>query len=100
MMRRGREDGHDVGIPSTGAPCAWLRGVAWSYLDDESPWWERRRIRAHLAECPHCRAYVQFLRAFLRALRAELSRDRTDDALRRRIRAVLSPAAPSTDVIP
>jgi anti-sigma factor RsiW len=97
MMQHDRGDAGDVGIPSTGAPCARLREAAWSYLDDESPWWERQRIRAHLAECPHCRAYLQFLRGFLRVLRAEFSRDGADDTLRRRVRRAPYLDGPSSE---
>jgi predicted anti-sigma-YlaC factor YlaD len=88
-MAHDRDGANDLGFPSARATCARLREVAWSYLDDESPWLERQWIRAHLRECQACRAYVRFLRAFLRALRAELSREHTDDTLRRRIRALL-----------
>lgn len=76
MMRQdNRDDADDIGVPSTGATCGELRQVAWSYLDGESPLSERRRIHAHLGGCDHCHAYLQYLRVFLRVLRAELRRE-------------------------
>jgi len=94
MIRHDRDDAADIGFPSTSATCTELRAVVWSYLDDESPRWERRWIRAHLTDCDHCHAYVRFLRAFLRVLRAELGHEHADDAVRQRIRAAVGPETP------
>jgi hypothetical protein len=95
MMRHDkRDEAHDVGFPTADATCTELRAIAWSYLDGELPRVERRWIRAHLIHCDHCRPYVQFLRAFLRALRAELTRGHPDEALQRRVRSLLISAAP------
>src|SRR5512147_3125074 len=69
----------------TGLTCADLNAMAWSYLDDDLPWCDRRRFRAHMASCDHCRGYLHFQRAFLRAVRAELNRDTASDALRQRV---------------
>ena len=80
-------------IPTNEATCADLRAAAWSYLDSESPSSERRWIHAHVAQCDPCRAYLKFLRAFLRAVRVELSRESADDALRQRVCAALSAGA-------
>lgn len=76
MMRHDRrDDADDIVLPRTEATCDELRAAAWSYLDGESPPREQRSIDAHLMDCVHCRAYMQYLRAFLHALRAELRRD-------------------------
>ena len=76
MMRHDkRDDARDVGIRGAGATCDELRAHAWSYLDGELTRAERRWIHAHLIHCAHCRDYVQYLRAFLRVLRAELKRE-------------------------
>ena len=77
----------------TGLTCADLNAMAWSYLDDELPWCDQRRIRAHMARCHHCRGYLHFQRAFLRAVRAELNRYTVSDALRQRVSAALDAAA-------
>jgi mycothiol system anti-sigma-R factor len=73
--------------------CAGVTAMAWSYLDDELPWCDRRRIRSHVAGCDPCRAYLHFQRAFLRAVRAELNRETASDALRQRVSAALDAAA-------
>jgi hypothetical protein len=86
----GEQPGSCAGDPDV--TCGGLAAMAWSYLDDELPWCERRRIRAHLARCHHCRAYLHFQRAFLRAVRAESNRT-ASDALRQRVRAALAAAA-------
>lgn len=77
----------------TGLTCADVHAMAWSYLDDELPWCDRRRFRAHMARCHHCRGYLHFQRAFLRAVRAELNRHTASDALRQRVSAALAAAA-------
>jgi anti-sigma factor (TIGR02949 family) len=97
MVRYDRDAADDIGAPRSDARCAELREAVWSYLDDESSWDERRWIRAHITACSHCRAYLRFQRAFLRALRTELSREEPDEALRERIRTLLRPGAPSSE---
>ena len=80
MMRHDkRDEARDVGYPNGTATCDDVRAVAWSYLDDELARAERRTIRAHLMHCDHCGAYLQFLRAFLRTLRTELTRVHPND---------------------
>jgi hypothetical protein len=39
---------------------------------------ERQWLYTHLIHCAHCRAYLQFLRTFLRVLRAELRREQQE----------------------
>ena len=78
---------------ATDPACADVTAMAWSYLDDELPSCDRRRIRTHVGHCDHCRAYLHFQRAFLRAVRAELNRDTASDALRQRVSAALDAAA-------
>ena len=74
MMRHERDrDGQSLGPTTNETTCGELRASVWEYLDGESPSATRRWIRAHLADCAHCRAYVQFQQAFLRAVRAALS---------------------------
>lgn len=74
MMRHEPDGGADsLGTPTNDATCVDLRASVWDYLDGESPRAVRRGIRAHLADCAHCRAYVRFQQAFLRAVRAALS---------------------------
>src|SRR4030095_13845304 len=98
MMRHARWDrAAHLATPTNEATCAEPRAVAWTYLDHESPWWERRWVRAHTARCDHCRAYLQFQRAFLRAVRAGLHHEPADEALRERIRAALAWRAPSSE---
>lgn len=76
MMRHDkRDEARDVGSRSADATCDELRAAAWSYLDDELPRAERQWLYTHLIHCAHCRAYLQFLRTFLRVLRAELRRE-------------------------
>lgn len=55
--------------------CADLAALAWAYLDNEVSWSDQRWIRRHIVHCEHCRTYLYFQRAFLRALRAELKRE-------------------------
>lgn len=98
MMRhdRRRLPAHLATRPNE-ATCAELRELAWTYLDHESPWWERRWIRAHTTCCDRCRAYLQFQRAFLRAVRSGLHDEPADEALRQAIRAALVARTPSCD---
>ena len=55
--------------------CVDLAALAWAYLDNEVSWSDQRWIRRHIVHCEHCRTYLYFQRAFLRALRAELKRE-------------------------
>jgi mycothiol system anti-sigma-R factor len=98
MMMRHEQDEPNEGQPDdcaddTDLTCEQVSAMVWSYLDDELPWCDRRRIRAHIAHCHHCRAYLHFQRAFLRAVRAELNRETASDALRERVSAALAAAA-------
>ena len=81
----GQADGADV--------CVELETLAWTYLDDESPWWERRWIRAHISHCERCRTHLHFQRAFFRALRSAMPRESAGEHLRRRVSAALAAAA-------
>jgi mycothiol system anti-sigma-R factor len=98
MMMRHEQHGPLEGEPGdcaddTDPTCADVTATAWSYLDDELVTCDRQRIRSHVAHCDDCRAYLQFQRAFLRAVRAELNRDTASDALRQRVTAALGAAA-------
>ena len=77
--------------------CVELETLAWTYLDDESPWWERRWIRAHISHCARCRTYLHFQRAFLRTLRSEMPRESAGEHLRRRVATALAAATHATE---
>ncbi|MDQ1375443.1 MAG: hypothetical protein QOJ09_2781 [Actinomycetota bacterium] len=43
-----------------------------AYIEDQLPARDRERLEAHLADCPHCRAYVEQMRTTITVLgRAE-----------------------------
>ena len=50
------------------ASCDQIIRLAWEYLDDELDEEPRRQVWRHLRDCPPCRAYFHFERAFLRAV--------------------------------
>jgi anti-sigma factor RsiW len=51
------------------------------YLEDVLSRRQRRRLKRHLADCPHCRAYLEQLRATIAALGVP-AEEPTDSATR------------------
>jgi anti-sigma factor (TIGR02949 family) len=65
--------------------CAEAVRLLWDYLDHELDEAHRGRVRAHLAECDHCRTHYTFEGAFLRTVDRLIEEPIDTAALRRRI---------------
>jgi len=60
--------GSSGGVGIAEVPHELIRGQLSEYLDDSLKESDRRRIDGHLASCPPCLAYLNTLRATVRAL--------------------------------
>ncbi len=60
--------------PGLPPPCHEARMLSSDYLDGELEPSLRQKIRAHLAECPACAAFVNTLKATIDILRAAAPR--------------------------
>ena len=47
-------------------PCQEVVELVTDYLEDALPAADRRRLEAHLADCPHCTEYLAQMRATIR----------------------------------
>jgi anti-sigma factor RsiW len=74
-----------MSVPATGIVCRELVELVTDYLEGDLDAETRARADAHLADCPHCRVYVEQMRVTTRALRevrtAELEPARRDELL-------------------
>ena len=66
-------------------PCEEARMLSSDYIDGELEPALRQKIRAHLADCPLCAAFIETLRATIEALRGVPSQP-VPDGFRRRLR--------------
>jgi anti-sigma factor (TIGR02949 family) len=65
--------------------CADAVRLLWDYLDGELDAERRARVRAHLAECSHCRDQYTFEGAFLHAVDRLIDEPIDTNALRSRV---------------
>jgi anti-sigma factor (TIGR02949 family) len=83
-MNNGRQDA------DTPPACGEVLARLYEYLDDELPSNVDEQVRAHVAECPTCRAHSDYERVFLRFLARHAQLVRVPATLRQRIlRALL-----------
>ena len=73
--------------------CDRVRPELKAYLDGQTGWWQRRRVRAHAAQCPLCREEMESMREFSDNLRSA-DAETLDPALRAKILAAVPHTPP------
>lgn len=73
--------------------CDWVHAQMHAYLDGELIAEERRDFESHLADCPGCRAWLDYERALATAVASSLPRPEPPLALRERVARLAQPAA-------
>lgn len=73
--------------------CDWVHAQMHAYLDGELVAEERLGFESHLADCPGCRAWLDYERALATAVASSLPRPQPPVALRERVARLAQPAA-------